>query len=255
METYVQGYQNPRLFDLYESQAGKLVWSELVSYGDAVRDESIATDAHAVARAMMTRARKNVELLVARLHALNYQFAYPDHVWTPPDSAVLSRLDALEGETGPWPLLLRAWFEVVGSVNLMGSHPKLNTYADHDAALPLNGRLHSDPLVVWSRFFDRGALSAQNDVYARFYAVPIAPDVIHKAGESGDEPLAICVPNSMFDAPLIDPGGRWTGTFFAAYLQTCFDWGGFPGLQEMPTAAAEAASELAFLRQGLLPII
>lgn len=255
MERYIQGYQDPRLFDLYERQAERLVWTELISYGHSIRDEPLYTDAKAVAWAMMRRARKNVELLVARLHTLNYRFAYPDHVWTQPDEAVVRRLDALEHQTGPWPILLRAWFEVVGAVNLMGSHPKLNTYTDLDQDQPLNELLHSDPLVVWSRFFDRGNLIPHNDVYDHFYAVPIAPDLLHKAGESGDTPMSICVPNGMFDAPLIDPGAGWTGAFFVQHLQTSFEWGGFPGLRNTPAAAAEATAELAFLRQGLLPLI
>lgn len=255
MDTYIQGYQNPRLFDLYENQAAKLVWAELVSYGHTIRDEPIYTDAKAVAHAMMRRARKNVELLVSRLHTLHYRFAYPEQVWTTPDAAALRRLDDMEQQTGPWPLVLRAWFEVVGSVNLMGCHPKLNTYAELDQNLPIDELLHSDPLVIWSRFFDRSNLIPHDDVYQHFYAVQIAPDVLHKAGESGDAPMSICVPNGMFDASVIDPGGRWTGTFFTTYVQTCFEWGGFPGLRDTPAAAASAASELAFLREGLLPLI
>jgi hypothetical protein len=50
------------------------VWNELIALGDQVREEPIYSDAKAVARETMTRARKNIELLYERLRAVGYQF-------------------------------------------------------------------------------------------------------------------------------------------------------------------------------------
>ena len=159
------------------------MWAELVSRGAAVRVEPLYSQARAVAAAMMQRARHNIDLLVPRLQQLGYRFVAP------------------ERDYGPMPLVLRVWFEVVGS-----------------------------------------------------------PDVAFKAHESGGGPVSLLVPNPAFDGPLIDPGERWTGTFFVHHLQTCFEWGGFPGLrgnwypgQESGAAASQAEPD--YLRQDLLPII
>jgi hypothetical protein len=94
-----------------------------------------------------------------------------------------------------------------------------------------------------------------------FFAPPsgnvleIGPDPISKHGYSGDSPLYVLVPNPSFDAIIIDDVHHWTGTFFIPYLQTCFDWGGFPGLRHDPAAAERAREELAFLKEGLLPLL
>lgn len=156
MPSYIQRYQNHRLLSSYELQAGKLVWTHLVSYGNMVRDQSIYEDAKAVAQAMMSRARRNIELLIPRLQQIGYQFAFPDNIWVPPSPATLDRLDAFEEQYGQLPMAFRAWMEVVGAVNLMGAHPKLNTYAELDGHLPVNQLWHSDPLVIWSTFLNPG---------------------------------------------------------------------------------------------------
>src|SRR5262245_46097435 len=118
--TYLARYQNG------EREA---VWAELLALGGAIREEPLLTDARAVARETMARARRNLGTLVERLRSLDYQFVYPDEVLVPPDPETLALLDRLEREAGPLPLALRAFYETVGSVCLMGSHPKLSGYA------------------------------------------------------------------------------------------------------------------------------
>jgi hypothetical protein len=75
----------------------------------------------------MTRARANIELLVTRLTSLGYRFAHPDRVFIPADEETGRLVTEVERRAGPLPLSLRAWCEVVGEVNFMGSHPKLST--------------------------------------------------------------------------------------------------------------------------------
>jgi hypothetical protein len=67
--TYVERYLNGE----YEQ-----VWEELIQLGDAVRQELLYSDALAVARNMMRRVRKNIELLIARLPLCGFVFGY-DH--------------------------------------------------------------------------------------------------------------------------------------------------------------------------------
>jgi hypothetical protein len=84
----------------------------------------------------MRRVRANIETLIARLDVgagyrfmgdpLEYtettrgRFDDPPRLLVPPDDTPVV-LDAIERKLGLLPLALRAFFEVVGAVNLLGS--------------------------------------------------------------------------------------------------------------------------------------
>ncbi|HET7459137.1 MAG TPA: hypothetical protein VFJ74_15920 [Gemmatimonadaceae bacterium] len=120
----------PRYLERYLAGEHVAVWDELLALGADVRKEPVYSDARAVARETMTRVRHNVELLATRLRELGFRFTYPDEVVAPPDADIVARLDRIEAEAGgPLPIALRAFFEHVGSVCLMGSHPRLSSYA------------------------------------------------------------------------------------------------------------------------------
>jgi hypothetical protein len=104
------------------------VWAELLALGGRVREPRLYAEALSVAHEAMTRARANVEMLVPRLTSLGYRFAHPERVFVPSDEEFRRRVADVERRAGPLPLLLRAWCDVVGEVNFMGSHPKLSTY-------------------------------------------------------------------------------------------------------------------------------
>ena len=104
------------------------VWAELLALGGRVREPGLYAEAQSVAHETMTRARANVEMLVPRLTSLGYQFAHPNGVFVPSDEEFRRRVADVERRAGPLPLSLRAWCDVVGEVNFMGSHPKLSTY-------------------------------------------------------------------------------------------------------------------------------
>jgi hypothetical protein len=109
------------------------VWAELVALGGQIREPRLSAEAMSVAREIMTRARANIELLAPRLKSLGYQFAHPDRVFVPADEDFRSLVSDMEQRGGTLPLSLRAWCDVVGEVNFMGSHPKLSTYyPSHD---------------------------------------------------------------------------------------------------------------------------
>ena len=118
------------------------VWAELLVLGKQVREPRLYDEAVAVARETMTRARNNIEMLVPRLTSLGYRFAYPDRVFVPADEEFRRLVTDVERRVGPLPLSLRAWCEVVGEVNFMGSHPKLSTYfPTHDVRQQVQGFL------------------------------------------------------------------------------------------------------------------
>jgi hypothetical protein len=133
----------------------------------------------AVARETMKRTRANLEILVDLLDRHGYVFdSSPDgYVLAPPEADAVVRLDELESRVGAIPLALRCWYEEVGGINLVGSHP------DWQYAL-------SDPLVVdapidfvqsWES--DRGTEWDQGP-----FTIGIAPDDLHKANISGGPP-------------------------------------------------------------------
>jgi hypothetical protein len=119
----------------------------------------------------MTRARTNIELLIPRLKKLGYQFTFPDRSFVPADDETRRLVTDAERRVGPLPLSLRVWCEVVGEVNLMGSHPKLSTYiqfpsgaeigqsfmslfAKHGEPAPTTGNPLRDSAELTSRLLD-----------------------------------------------------------------------------------------------------
>jgi hypothetical protein len=264
MRPYLERYQEAEYLS---------VWAELVGLGPAVRDEPAYTDARAVAQEMMTRARYNVSLLVERLKAIDYRFVKPDRVWVPPDAQQLSTLDALERHYGPFPLSIRMWCEIVGSVNFMGAHPKLSRHPDCDWGGSDQLKCYGDPLVVWTpagqhqglvSFYlnQTGSDEEEAEMEAEMpppYRLEIGLSAINKAGQSGGGGVDMLVPNAAFDAPLIDSDDYWTGTWFVPYIRACFKWGGFPGLkgdwfpgQHWDPEYSKA--EIDFLTKDLLPL-
>lgn len=275
MSTYLQRYLDG------EREA---VWAELMALGPGIRQEPLYSDARAVARETMMRARANVELLVERLTALGYHFvsdalgdAPTPHVRPSPES--LAALRALEDEFGSLPLAIETWYEVVGAVDFMGSYPGLSAYERIDpnnllmshqgqpvrmslfpqphivgpasaSDLQPNQDPTSDPLVVWpaiEALADEEPESDDEDEPA--FSLGFAPDALHKANVSGGDGPHIGFGDAGMDAPM--SGDDWNGTPFVAYLRAVFVWGGFPGLRDEPNPPREL---LAQLTEGLLPL-
>jgi DNA-dependent RNA polymerase auxiliary subunit epsilon len=63
-----------------------------------------------------------------RLEAIKKQLDAPRieyRAYMPPPDDIMETLDAFEREIGPLPLSVRAWCEIVGTVDFMGTHPGL----------------------------------------------------------------------------------------------------------------------------------
>ena len=249
MITYLERYQEFAAAG-YENTR---VWVELTSLGQEIRQEPLYSDARSVARETMLRARQNIETLIERLKILEYQFLVPDQAWIQPDQDSIAALDSFEAQFGPLPLSLRMWYEEVGSVCLLGSHPTLSYY---DTSMRGATPFYSDPLVInplsdppLPFYIDLAFDWDQEEVTGPPYAVWLAPDAIHKANLSGGGPTMLLVPNPAMDAPLISD--QWEGVLFMNYLRECFQWGGFPGMKDSPDLAS---AELDFLSKDLLPL-
>jgi hypothetical protein len=59
----------------------------------------------------------------------------PPRAYAPPAEDIAQQLDAYEKAIGPLPLSVRAWCEIVGSVNFIGDYPGLASYTRNDSGM------------------------------------------------------------------------------------------------------------------------
>jgi hypothetical protein len=259
------------------------VWAELHALGSAIREEPLYRDALAVARETMRRVRHNIETLIPRLEAIGYAFGYgwaqgrkfpsgpPDPVFAAPDPDVAETIAEFERRAGILPLSLRAFYEVVGSVNFVGDPPAAWTDwravpDDIDALYVYPAAVALQDAEAWQERYDDLRKDEWNppstdeedmcDARAYFalprecWLVPIAPDEWHKYDISGCGAYEMAIPNLAADARLLTERHRTT---FVNYLRICFRWAGFPKLERIPGAPA-AVSALSVLTRDLLPL-
>jgi hypothetical protein len=158
---------------------------------------------------------------------------------SPPDDGLVEEMGELERRAGTLPLSLRAFYEVVGGCNFVGSHPAWESHRlDPLEVLSARAVLRLDDWNHWSE--DR-----RDDATCE---LPIAPDEYFKYLYSGGGPYAIPLNTLVADAPLLY---EWHHTTFVDYLRIGFRWGGFPGWQRL---AAAPEPIRASLKEGLLPM-
>ena len=145
----------------------------------------------------------------------------------PPGPNAGRHLKELEKLAGPVPLSLRAFYEIVGEVDLIGNHEAISPEAD--------------PLVV----FPVEAMLQCGEEIAEEGRIAIAPDRFQKADISGGAPYEIALPDARADAELLNEPHC---PFFVDYLRLVFRHGGFPGYAgkdlDVPTEIAVLAKDL-----------
>jgi hypothetical protein len=171
---------------------------------DNVRETHHLYAARSVAREAMLRVRHNVELLIPRWEIAGHRFGYAwagrwaadDVKRAPPllarpDHVTLAALGRFEDARGPLPIVLRAFYEVVGAVNFVG-----------DVADGWPDREILDPLQV-EDFVPQlpGLLQNETD------QIVICPDHLHKYFVSGVGALSVRVPSTAFDPVLVFEDG------------------------------------------------
>ena len=220
------------------------VWKDLVALGPLVRTSELFPDAYAVAVATMQRVRRNVEIVCQRLDQVGYQFARPKHVFVPAAPADTILIAEIEHALGPLPLSLRAFYEIVGSVNLeQSSHQLIHGWDDEAdrAKLPELAVLgEEDPLVVAPIEVLHEEALEHVEIQQRLvapYRTPsrlyfcFAADEFHKAGYSGGEGYHVWLPDPAADFRIV--GMYDIDEYFVAYLRATFDNGGFRGRAEL----------------------
>ena len=221
-------------FDRYLAGEHQQVWKELVDAGEDVRQDALAADALAVAYETMERVNQNVRTLVERLNGLSYRFsARQPH--QPPGKRTWKELQQLERLVGPLPLSLRAFYDVVGAVDLIGRHRGL---------IPRDSSIPPDPLVVYGVEDAVQEAESMEDEESR--EITIAPDDLHKEDMSGGDPYVIAVPDARADAIVLN---ERHDLLFVDYLRLACRLGGFPGYEGVDR---DLPAELDRLRAGLL---
>ncbi|HLK63264.1 MAG TPA: hypothetical protein VKU19_07480 [Bryobacteraceae bacterium] len=243
-----------RLVTRYRNGDHEGVWSDLDCLGGRVREPRYLEPARAVARETMQRARRNVETIVRRLHEMNYRFSVwepkaaqrGDRPFVPAAADAAEQLRKLERDGMVLPLSLEAWVEQVGSVNLMGAHPKLCFLGDEED-FPY---LFADPLMVDVSLEHIAGEDASDGI-----DYVIALDDEGKAGGATLHPgyykpdfYFVRLPDLHADTKL---RGERHKINFVSYLRLAFRWGGFPGWEQYDERPEK---ELTALSSGLLAI-
>jgi hypothetical protein len=248
------------LLDRYLSGEYAEVWRAMIALGHEARNSTHFPQAYAVAKETMRRARHNVERLVARLHAIGYEFANPKAAHVPPATDVRKTIATIEETLGPLPLSLRAFYEVVGSVDFTQADGQLvrRHRPERATAAELELLGEEDPLVVDPIGRLEEEFARERTRWGRLYFC-FAPDEFHKAGYSGGENYHVWLPDPYAEFEIVGMYGIEEP--FVAYLRATFAHGGFRGrvqvLEEDESKCRKVAPSPGMIRQlaeGLLPI-
>jgi hypothetical protein len=214
----------------YERGEHVAVWAEL-------RHRPVTpADAAAVAAVTMRRVARNVDVVVDRLCAAGWRWAYPETARQVPTDADLAAITAVEERLGPLPVALRACLMYVGEVWLCGTLPGWEPpwFAFDDLeAYPVMG----DPLVLPPAAWIAEDLAEwDSDEWVepkRPYRFGFTPDELHKAGISG-RTHDMVLPASSADPPLLGVEYR-EGVTLVEYLRASLAHGGFAGAEFLAT--------------------
>jgi hypothetical protein len=244
-EVYVM--RNGSLIEMYERGRGleESVWRMLMMQGELDEGSALWDEAYAVAQATMRRVKQNIETMIGYLNDHDYRFDPMDKSgdlapWSPPPSDTEVNIQRIADIAGSLPLSLRAWWEIVGSVDLHGA------FDDAARAVEDGSWRYADALFVTPVADAVKLLIAEQAAHEKVSSsarVAIAPDVYAKGKISGGPPYEIRLPDKRADAPFLNvviflplpPGGKvsrqrlGTSETFVDYLRRSFRWGGFPG--------------------------
>lgn len=233
------------------------MWDELRQRTVSVADATVVTEL------TMRRVARNVDVVVSRLRAAGWRWAYPETARQAPTDAGLQAITAVEERVGPLPAALRACLMHVSEVWLCGTlpgwEPPWFAFGDLET-YPVT----ADPLVLPPAAWLAAALAEwdRNEWMEtkRPWRFGFAPDEQHKAGISGGT-HDILPPHATADPQLLGVEYR-DGVTLVKYLRACLANGGFCRGRVHARAAAAArrdqrgtGSVLGQLMQVVLHII
>lgn len=195
---------------------------------------------------VMQRVATNLAMLADRLRGLGYEFRNADRVLPGPDAKVEQKLARIEECIGAVPRALASFYRIVGAVDFCGSHPEWSgcDYPDPIVVEPIDSAM--DELEQYLELDDPAEEYWGSE--SGVFRIPIAPDYYHKEDVSGGMWYGVEVPNDAADPQLLE---EWHETTFVSYLEICFRWGGFPGLERNKETIIWPVRDLT---QGLRPL-
>jgi hypothetical protein len=170
-------------------------------------------------------------------------------------STAAQMISEYESAYGVLPLSVRAWYEIVESVNFVGDHDgwralvpeSAEDYPGHPGERLYSMRMLG-PLFVQPLRNKWNTPIPEQDKTGRGW-LRITDEDTYKFLEPTNDPIGIPLPNTSADATLYYHGHPQQT--FVTYLRECFRWGGFPGWARLERRPED---DLAFLTQGLLPL-
>ncbi len=224
------------------------VWQELIALRGAVRTPRYYDDARAVAEETMRRVRRNLEALIPMLAQHGYRYNAPTldppgAVLCSPTPADLEALDEFERTHGPLPISVRAYFEIVGAVDLSQDYEQLIQWPDREGGVAFTelemlgeyGPLVVEPFSSLLKYL-HGKKAA--------FKIPLIPDEAGKAFYSGDY-YYMTLPCADADAPISDAGSE----YFVEHLRNTLRHAGFHGYPDHEAENVEG------LRYAALPFL
>ncbi len=219
------------------------VWAEMESIGERIQQEPYRGPGVEVARETVERIHKNLTLVVGRLEEEGYKFGVRGlklEILGKPKKADREALSDLR-EDGPLPLILDAWYEKFGAVNLTGRHKSLAFVAksmfvfEDEEDIPL-----VDPLVVLPL-----ARSIEDSEAPGELEISWSPEI--KAGIGGGDGMSVALRPATADPKFV---GFEDLTFLSYLRSAILNYAGFPGWKHHP---AQAPMELiGKLKQDLI---
>lgn len=219
----------PSFFERYRQGEYQQVWRELQELGSDVRKRAYYNDACAVAEITMARVHENLKTIVKNLQELEYQFGvYPDgteigYQQAPlihPGNSIKRLVSRIESRVGALPISLRTFWETIGSVNLIGTHPDLPAGLDPLVVFPPDFLL--EDYTEWCEYCNENDLDTDDG-----YEFLIAPNDLHKDNLHEGEPYVVILPDATTDALMKQEAKK---VYFVDYLRHSIGAGGLPGL-------------------------
>jgi hypothetical protein len=235
----------------YRKGQHEAVWTDLRSHevvAGGFRDEALA-----VAAETMARVRRNADVLAERLAARGWA-ALSGALRVEPNPHGAKVMQRMETVTGSGlPAALRAFWQVVGGIDLIWDHASGEGPPDLGVAVDLSAM---DPLAVDAPHRAEYVLDEWRDQrhgvdpdLADPFRLDLAPGARHKANAGGGPAYAVELPFLGADPLFLNEPHNLP---FVDYLRLAFRWGGFPGL-ESHADRADVRALLADLTRGLEP--
>lgn len=208
------------------------VWAELSRSGLDVRSDQLRGDAYDVARAIVDRAYNNLSLIQRRLIDLGYQFDEPDSALVISSPKDICLLDDAEQRLGTFPVILRAWYERVASVNFSQARSQLygEVNQEPEGSISVAGLGLNAVLVFLSipkcMALHQTLMDEEREEQEQESASWLSTLLPTGGWASNCNPKGFHLPDRGFDGVLFNDGGG--DVYFVQELRAAFTWGGFP---------------------------